>query len=269
MNTDTQKITAADMEKYLYKRYCDSYEWVFLTQVRSSTGTANRIADAMAFNMFGSTGYEILGFEIKVSRSDWLSELKHMSKSNELMEYCDKWFLVVSDPDIVKEGELPKNWGLLVLKGDKLVMKVRPTPQKTAPIPLHFMASILRRGATEVERIRSQYIAKESIAKQIQEAELKGYEKGRGYNGRQTEELLKELRNTVQVFEKASGIEITGWNAKGKTEEIGKYVKVALEMNSWSMDCKIKEIERTAALVLGGVTELKKIKKLMSETTTK
>ena len=163
--------TEESMGKFLASRYSHPYEWVFLTQVRSSTGSANRIADAMAFNMYQSTGHEILGFEIKVSRSDWLSELKNMGKSNELMAYCDKWFLVVSDASIVKEGELPKGWGLLVLKGDKLVMKTRPTLQTTAPIPDHFLASILRRGANEVERIRSTYILKEDIESKIKEAE--------------------------------------------------------------------------------------------------
>lgn len=259
------KVTAKDMEKHLANRYCDSLQWVFLTQVRSSTGSANRIADAMAFNMFGSTGYEILGFEIKVSRSDWLSELKHMSKSNELMEYCDKWFLVVSDPAIVQEGELPKNWGLLVLKGDKLVMKVRPVPQKTAPIPLHFLASILRRGANEVERIKSQYILEETIEDKIQEARQRGYDEGRGYNGKNTELALKELRDKVQVFENASGIEITGWQARQNTKEIGMYVKVALALNSYSVEHQIKEMERTAETVLEGVREMKKIKKIMTE----
>ena len=94
------------MEKHLADRYCDSRQWVFLTQVRSSTGSANRVADAMAFNMYGSTGYEVLGFEIKVSRSDFLAELKDMSKSDELMSYCDKWYLVVPDAEIVKEVRL-------------------------------------------------------------------------------------------------------------------------------------------------------------------
>lgn len=131
-----KSVPAKDRERHLAERYCDCRQWVFLTQVRSSTGGASRIADAMAFNMYGSTGYEILGFEIKVSRSDWLSELKDMSKSDEIMGYCDKWYLVVPDASIVQDGELPKNWGLLVLKDGKLAQKVRPMPQKTEPMPL-------------------------------------------------------------------------------------------------------------------------------------
>ena len=52
-----KKITSKDMEDRLADRYCDSRQWVFLTQVRSSTGGANRVADAMAFNRYAEAGW--------------------------------------------------------------------------------------------------------------------------------------------------------------------------------------------------------------------
>lgn len=255
-----QKITAKDMEKYLAQRYCDSYEWVFLTQVRSSTGSANRIADAMAFNMYGSTGYEIIGFEIKVSRSDWLSELKHMGKSDELMAYCDKWYLVVSDASIVQPGELPKNWGLLVLKDGKLKQTLKPVRTKTDPIPLHFMASILRRGKDETERVKKQYIPREQIEPEIEKARQLGYEQGQGYNGKQSERLLNELRQTVTDFEEASGIEITSWRGKEWNKAVGHYVKLAMELSVRQLDSHIAQMESAVRTIQTAIKEIKKIK---------
>lgn len=255
------KYTAADMEKFLSERYSHPYEWVFLTQVRNSTGSADRIADAMAFNMYQSTGYEILGFEIKVSRSDWLLELKHMSKSNDIFEYCDKWFLVVPDADIVKEGELPKNWGLLVLKGDKLVVKVRPTITPTKPMPDHFIASILRRGANEVEKIRSQYILKENIEGEIKKAEERGYERGQGYNGKQAQKNYDDLMEKIIAFEEASGMKLGLWQGKERMKKVGMYVKVALEMNSYSLDSSISNMESTIRTMKKGIAEIKKVQK--------
>jgi hypothetical protein len=249
------------MEKFLSERYSHRYEWVFLTQVRNSTGSADRIADAMAFNMYQSTGYEILGFEIKVSRSDWLSELKHMSKSNDILEYCDKWFLVVPDANIVKDGELPKNWGLLVLKGDKLVVKVRPTLMPVKPMPDHFIASILRRSSNEVERIRSQYILKESIQDEIQKAEQRGYERGQGYNGQQAERRFKELEEKVDLFEKATGVELIRWRGKDYVKTIGAYVKMALEIDSHSLNSSISNIESAIKTLTKASAEIKQIKK--------
>jgi hypothetical protein len=256
-------MKATDMEKHLAERYCDSRQWVFLTQVRSSTGSASRVADAMAFNMYGSTGYEILGFEIKVSRSDFLSELKDMSKSDEIMSYCDKWYLVVPDADIVKDGELPKNWGLLVLKDGKLVQKVRAIATRKERMPDYFIASILRRGGDEVECIRKQYIKREDIAGEVEEARKQGYENARGYNGKQTEESLKRLREHVQEFEKASGISLEEWRGKEYAKSVGMYVKVALALDERSLDYQVRNIEGAIKTLQVGITDINKVRKAL------
>ena len=257
---EIKKVTAKDMEKYLAERYCDSRQWVFLTQVRSSTGGANRVADAMAFNMYGSTGYEILGFEIKVSRSDFLSELKDMSKSDEIMSYCDKWYLAVSDANIVQDGELPKNWGLLVLKDGKLMQKVRAIPTKTEPMPDYFIASILRRSGDEVSRIRNEHVKREEIAGEIEKARKRGHEEARGYNGKQTEESLKKLREQVSEFEKAAGISFEEWRGKEYAKTLGMYVKVAMELNERTLDYDVQRIESAVSSLQRAVVEVKKIK---------
>jgi hypothetical protein len=257
---EPKKVTAKDMEKYLAERYCDSLQWVFLTQVRSSTGGASRIADAMAFNMYGSTGYEILGFEIKVSRSDWLSELKQMSKSDEIMGYCDKWFLVVSDASIVQEGELPKNWGLIVLKDGKLVQKVRAVVKPAHPMPMYFIASILRRSGNEVDRIRSEYIKREDVAGEIEKARKMGYDDARGYSGRKLEDDLKKLNEMVKDFEKATGLDFSSWRGKEYTKSLGVYVKLAMEINENRLDYDIKNIEyavKSLQDALGAVNKFK------------
>lgn len=263
---ETQKITAKDMEKHLAERYFDTRQWVFLTQVRSSTGNASRTADAMAFNMYGSTGYEILGFEIKVSRSDFLSELKDMSKSDEIMSYCDKWYLVVSDAAIVKEGELPKNWGLLVLKDGKLVQKVRAIATRKEPMPDYFIASILRRSGDEVERIRSQYIKKENVAGEIEAARKRGYEDAKGYNGKQTEERLDRLQAQVIEFEKATGLSFDEWRGKEFAKSLGTYVKFAMDLGERSLDYNIRSIESAISTLQRAVVDVKKVKSSLTKT---
>lgn len=261
METKQEKITAKDMEKYLAERYYDSRQWFFLTQVRSSTGSANRVADAMAFNMYGSTGYEIIGFEIKVSRSDFLSELKDMSKSDEIMGYCDKWYLVVSDAKIVQDDELPKNWGLLILKDGKLVQKVRAIPRKTVPIPIHFLASILRRSGDEITRIRGEYVKREDIAGEIEQARKRGYDDAQGYNGKRTEEALKSLREQVREFEVASGTTLESWRGKQYAKSLGMYVKFAMELDERTLEYDIQNIENAIDSLNRAIVEVKKIKR--------
>ena len=262
---DEKKITAEDMERYLANKYFNP-EWVFLKQVRSSTGTASRIADGMAFNMYQSTGYEILGFEIKVSRSDWLSELKHMGKSNEIMTYCDKWFLVVPDANIVKEGELPKNWGLLVLKDGELRQKVRPTPQKPEPIPLAFMASILRRNADVMKNLEYNYVKKENIKAEIEQARKDGYESGRGYDGKHTEKELERVKAVLNAFQEASGVDLARWVSIPEAKLMGKYFKLAMHLNENTINGDIKRMEGTMKSISSAIADMKVIQNDLGKT---
>lgn len=77
-----------------------------------------RICDYMAIDLWGGNDVKLHGHEVKVSRSDWLTELKDPSKAESFARYCDYWWLVVSDKAIVKAGELPPGWGLMVASGE-------------------------------------------------------------------------------------------------------------------------------------------------------
>ena len=94
-----------------------------------------------AMGLWPSRGLHLHGFEIKVSRSDWLRELKSPAKADKMFRYFDRWWLAVADKDIVRNGELPETWGLLVM--DKIV-KTAPELE-AAPMTREFLAAIMRR----------------------------------------------------------------------------------------------------------------------------
>ena len=73
-----------------------------------------RTADALVVDAWASSGHLVHGIEVKCSRSDWLTELKDLSKADAWRPYVDHWWVAVSDPSIVRAGELPADWGLLV-----------------------------------------------------------------------------------------------------------------------------------------------------------
>ena len=80
---------------------------VCASHVRSDAGwDSKRTADFMAFDTCntGGNGLAYTGHEIKCSRADWLTELKSPEKSQEFIQHCDYWYLVVSDSGIVKDG---------------------------------------------------------------------------------------------------------------------------------------------------------------------
>lgn len=127
-----------------------------------------RIADFLAMRMFVSHGYEhlpypeqraladagvisyrtrvptLIGHEVKVSRSDWLHELKQPDKAEAWKRYCHGWYLVVSDAKIVREGELPEDWGLMVAYGKSLRMVTRAPRLDPEPLGIQQVAAFSR-----------------------------------------------------------------------------------------------------------------------------
>src|SRR4051812_18306594 len=77
------RITARDLVAALERRV-PRPEYVLLEQVRGATGItegADRSADAIAMSVWPSRGLELHGFEVKVSRGDWLRELREPAKA--------------------------------------------------------------------------------------------------------------------------------------------------------------------------------------------
>ncbi|OMC07082.1 hypothetical protein [Mycolicibacterium fortuitum] len=69
--------------------------------------------DAIYVGFTSSSGRLLIGHELKVSRSDWLNELNKPGKADAWADQCHQWWLVVLDPSIVHDGELPPGWGLM------------------------------------------------------------------------------------------------------------------------------------------------------------
>lgn len=115
-------MNTVEIESALRAKYA-APEYALIFEVRNGTGFARRTAryaDAIAMNLYPSRGLEIIGFEIKASRADWLRELKNPDKAEEIGKFCDRWYVVIGDKDIVKPGELPACWGLIVPRGNGL-----------------------------------------------------------------------------------------------------------------------------------------------------
>lgn len=85
----------------------------------------------------------IHGFEVKVSRSDWLTELRDPSKAEAWARYCHYFSLVASDKSIVR-NDLPEGWGLLVPHGRSLRVAVKAKRRDPEPMPTAVVVSIAR-----------------------------------------------------------------------------------------------------------------------------
>lgn len=180
----TVSHTERTMLDQLHKRYDNTQyikrgngiRWVCAEHVRSDSGFfASRTADFMALDMWPGTGNALHGHEVKISRSDWLAELRKPEKSFPFIEVVDYWWLVVPDRKIVRDEELPKNWGLLVL-GSRGLRAVKGAPRlnaaggtslaahrATQPLPRGFTAALIR-AASKTAQARAWAMIDSSVA---------------------------------------------------------------------------------------------------------
>lgn len=151
-------IRTGELTELVVKKYGGSHgaenlaKYIPLTQVAASTGGANNIADVLVLGAWKSSGNYLDGFEVKISRADWLNEVKHPEKCMAVKQYCDRWWLVIADASMVKEGELPDDWGMMAveegLMGEPVLKVVKKAPLlESKPMSHDFVASLLRTDA--------------------------------------------------------------------------------------------------------------------------
>ena len=146
---DLPALTERDMVKALHAyygaRHGNGRRYAVAAQVRSHAGfDARRTADYVAMDLWPSKGLLLHGHEIKVSRSDWLTELKHPEKAAEFIPYMNCWWLVVSDRSIVRDGELPEGWGLMAMSGPCLRIVKQAKRLEAKPLTATRVAALLR-----------------------------------------------------------------------------------------------------------------------------
>lgn len=96
---------------------------VFLNEVTHSMAGGRR-ADALYVGFTSTRGHHLTGFELKVSRSDWLHELDEVEKAEVWASQCHSWYAVAPDATIIRPEELPHGWGLMVAGASKTKMDV-------------------------------------------------------------------------------------------------------------------------------------------------
>ena len=202
-------LGTGQIEAALRRRYSGN-DWAFITEVPNGTGAAkSRSADAIAMSLWPSRGLELHGFEIKASRNDWLRELHNAAKAEKICRYCDRWWLAVGDPEIVKPDELPPTWGLLIPRGTELVQKVAAPKLTPIDVDRCFLAGMLRRASEQLSR-------KDEIKNLEYAARREGVESGReaaAHQVKRAEEKVKEIEQVIKTFQEKSGLSISTWNA--------------------------------------------------------
>ena len=170
MSQNIVKITSAHIRAALTLRY-PTGSHALLWEVANGTGThQKRFADAVAIGLWPSHGHEIEGIEIKISRGDWLNELKQPEKSQEVYQYCNRWWLA-APKGMVEVDELPQTWGLLELVTDTIRVKKRAPALTPSVLNINFVAALIRRSAGVDEEMTRLMLRREA---EIIERRVKG-----------------------------------------------------------------------------------------------
>ena len=106
-----------------------------------------RTADFVAVDTWTSSRFAVHGVEVKVSRSDWLRELKDPSKAEAVRAWSNFWWLAVPHRSVVRDDELPAGWGLLTgqFREGRWCLRavVQPVRTEVPPIPPESVVSLL------------------------------------------------------------------------------------------------------------------------------
>lgn len=220
-----RKITAADVRSALKLRYPASSH-ALLWEVAPNTGGGTRYADAVAFGLWASHGHAIEGIEVKVSRGDFLSEMRQPEKSEPVMRFCNRWWLACPS-GMVSPNELPTTWGLLELtEGGQLRQKVKAPKLEPVPPTLGFMAALVRRSAGLDEEMANNEVAKRVAALVAQDTDRlrKQYVDQASERVKAAEEAFK----TLDKIKSETGIDLMAyrWNGEKLGDAISLFARL-------------------------------------------
>jgi hypothetical protein len=167
-------ITSKDIIKLLHMRH-PRPAWAAFPELRCGTGFGKRSEqriDFWAISCFPSEGFTRVAYEVKVSRQDFLNELKDpLKRRGALLVSNQFWF--ITPPGLVDAAEVPIECGLMEVtttprrderpegsdwratfcdgwQGIPWTRVVVDAPVRTSILPTwKFLASVLRRDLSE------------------------------------------------------------------------------------------------------------------------
>jgi hypothetical protein len=152
-------LTAADIIKALKHHYSDSRQFAVFDELRVGTGgrkynyrqmkyepnNPEQRIDLWVINCYLSKNFEKTAFEVKVSRSDFLAEIKSPSKRRQALELSN-YFYFAAPKGLIKPDEIPEECGLVELRESGLFKWTKKAPYRETEEPTWaFVAALSRR----------------------------------------------------------------------------------------------------------------------------
>lgn len=229
--------------------------------------------DALYVGFTSTSGRILVGHELKVSRADWLNELKQPGKSDPWADQCHEWWLVVSDCAIVQAGELPAGWGLMCPGRSKTRMSVVTKPDRkpashrpswTAVRSIMARQDTLRAQAIAAARRKATDEANAELAKRV-EQQVKFQENQRGNHDYETvKQRLKALEDALGLpveydFDRSYGAGVSLADLRKLAEAARLYGNLEAAVAALTRNYEVSSLRRSVDRVDQHVKDLRRI----------
>lgn len=177
----TGALTTSDIKAALYSRYDDTRKYVTLCEFQPGTCYKNqRQFDFYVLDCYGEC--DTTAFEIKVSRGDFLRELRNPDKRR-LALHLSNYFVFTAPAGLIKPEELPPDCGLMeaTRDGEKVRLRMvrqpihreagRPTWRLIAAITRTMTVDVLRRYTAERQNLAQEASTARREAERLRWAE--------------------------------------------------------------------------------------------------
>jgi len=240
-----QPVTHSELVSALANRYAMPH-WFLMETVHDTTGfDKTRTADAVAYGLYASRGFEVHGFEAKAQRGDFLRELEDVTKSAWLIENCDRFFIVAPDASVAKASELPAAWGLLYVKrsGDGFRLSTAKPAEplwQTAgggartTVSKQFAAAMLMRMEKRCDKRVKDLDEASEIHARLNAARSEGIKLGRANaerDAKDDERGIERLRAAIALFEEKSGVRISEYTGPHFGEAFNVFLRAAQDLD--------------------------------------
>jgi hypothetical protein len=202
---DPIKVDAGAIRNHMAEVYSESNGYACLFEVANGTGhKVTNFADVVVMSLWPSRGFEIVGYEIKVGRGDWLHELKQPDKAWPVMQFCDRWCLL-SAPGVAKMDEIPTTWGWQEFDGEKLRVRKASPVLEAKPLTRAFIGAMLRRPIRDIEAM-----ARTVAEKRKKQLDEEFDHRVQARVSRRQEELA-QAAESIDKIKELTGIDLRSW----------------------------------------------------------
>lgn len=240
-------MNAGELYAMLQNR-CIAEGRILASQVAEAAGwNGTRRLDGVSLSCREGHGYDLQGYELKVSRSDLLRELKQPEKAEPIMRFLDT-FWIVAGKGVCDPRELPAAWGLLVPRGQRLAAVKRAHQLEPQPLTKSFIVGFILR----LQRTGELPDVQKALADAREEGYQDGLQQGAARERMSHKDSIDRDRlEAVREFEAAAGITIGNYSAG----DIGNAVGIVLRGEDGRHRRALERLRENAARIEREIAE--------------